>query len=132
MNRRWVLLGLLGVAACATTPTRLPPPRLLTPAGATLPELEPLHLAWPTEEGLIIRVASKGCTAKADMRFYLERPTGGGPARLAFGRARVDAYRIPPGSAAGQVDLAFTWSELGLPPGSQVVLLNPLMIAPGA
>jgi hypothetical protein len=132
MNRRWVVLGLLGVAGCATRParpgagftppSRLPPPRLLTPHDAALAELEPLHLVWPTEEGLIVRVASRGCTLKTDWRFYLERRPGGAPARLAFGRAKVDACR----SSGGQVDLLFTWGELGLPRGSEAILLNPL------
>lgn len=118
MNRRWVVLGLLGVAGCATTPP-LPPPRLL-PAGETLGELEPLVLAWPGPEGLTIRVASKGCTAKPDWTFYVERK--GSAATLAFGRRRVDACR----SSGGQVDIAFTWAELGLPRGSEVRLLNPV------
>ncbi|MGA0607347.1 hypothetical protein ACO2Q0_15255 [Phenylobacterium sp. VNQ135] len=117
MNRRWVVLGLLGLAGCAT----LPPPRLLTPAAGTMAELEPLYLAWPTAQGLTIRVASRGCTAKADWTFYVERD--GHTARLAFARKGLDVCR----SSGGQVDLAFTWAELGLTRGAEVALLNPLV-----
>jgi len=115
MNRRWVLAGLMGLAGCAT----LPPPRLVKPA-EPLEELEPLILAWPTAEGLVIRVTSRGCTAKADWTFYVERD--GRTARLAFARKALDVCRSP----GGQVDLVFSWAELGLPRGIEVRLLNPL------
>ncbi len=112
MNRRWVLAGLLGVAGCAT----LPPPRLAVRQDAVFEELEPLYLVHAGRDGLTIRVASRGCTDKADFTFYREAD------RLAFARKALDVCR----SAGGQVDLTFSWAELGLRPGAEVRLLNPL------
>jgi hypothetical protein len=104
----------LGGCATMTPPVAAPAPRALA-------ELEPLYSAQASREALKIRVASNGCTAKADFAFYLERR--GEAAALAFGRKHVDACRS---FAQGQTELSFTWEELGLAPHAAVVLLNPL------
>lgn len=117
MNRRVFVLAALALAGCATTP-----PRILAPQSAALAELEPLYRADAAREGLTIRVASNGCTAKADFAFYVERK--GEAVTLAFGRRRLDPCRS---FARGHVDLSFTWRELGLERRSPVFLLNPLL-----
>lgn len=122
MNRRVFVLaavGVLGVlGGCATAPRTL----RFAPAGAALGELETIYGARAGREALTVRVASHGCTAKADFAFYVERK--GEALTLAFGRRRLDACRS---LAAGTTELTFTWAELGVPPGAPVVLLNPLV-----
>lgn len=124
MNRRVFVLAALAAAGCAT----VPPPRIQiqAPAGVALAELEPLYLADAGPEALTIRVASSGCTTKADFAFYLERK--GEALTLAFGRRKLDACRS---FAAGHIDLRFTWAELGVAPRTPVFLLNPLEPQPG-
>jgi hypothetical protein len=120
MNRRVFVLAALAAAGCATAP---PPPRIQiqAPAGVALAELEPLYAADAGREALTIRVASSGCTTKADFAFYVERR--GEAVTLAFGRKKLDACRS---FAAGHIDLRFTWAELGVGPRTPVFLLNPL------
>ena len=116
MDRRVFLLAAFALGGCATIapPVVAPPPRALG-------ELEPLYSAQAGREALTIRVASNGCTAKADFAFYVERR--GEATALAFGRRRVDACKS---FALGQTELAFTWEELGLAPRAPVFLLNPV------
>ena len=119
MTRRLFLLASLALGGCASVG--------VAPAGppAPLAELEPLYSARATAEGLAIRVASRGCTAKPDFAFYVERR--GGAATLAFGRRHVDVCKAP---AAATEELTFTWTELGLDPKAPVFLLNPVGVAP--
>ena len=105
------------LAGCATAPTTAAPP-----PGAPFGELEPLYGAQAGRGELIIRVASNGCTAKADFAHYVERKAGG--VTLAFGRKRLDMCKS---FAMGQTSLVFTYDELGLSPGAPVFLLNPLV-----
>ena len=117
MDRRVFLAAALALAGCASAP-----PPILAPAGAGLPELEPLYRAEAGRDGLTISVASNGCTAKADFAFYVERK--GEALTLAFGRKRVDTCKS---FAMGRADLTFTWDELGVAPRTPVFLLNPLL-----
>lgn len=117
MNRRLFLVAALALGGCATTAE----PPAITPASAVLGELEPLYAAQAGRQALTIRVASNGCTAKADFAFYVERR--GEAVTLAFGRKRIDPCKA---FAMGQAELAFTWEELGLSPRTPVYLLNPL------
>jgi hypothetical protein len=117
MNRRLFLVAALALGGCATV-TQTP---AVAPAPGALEELEPLYSAQAGREALTIRVASNGCTAKADFTFYLERR--GEAVALAFGRKHVDACKS---FAMGQTELAFTWEELGLASRAPVFLLNPL------
>jgi hypothetical protein len=86
-----------------------------------LAELEPLYSATAGREGLTLRVASNGCTARPDFAFYVERRGGG--ATLAFARKHVDPCKS---FAMGKAEIAFTWAELGLDPKAPVFLLNPV------
>jgi len=117
MLRRTVLIaGLALLAGCATRPAPV-----LAPAGAPLAELEPLYSAAADRHGVVIEVASGGCTAKADFAFYVERR--GEAVTLAFGRKKLDPCRA---FAAAKARLTFTYEELGLTDGAPVFLLNPL------
>ena len=115
MNRRLFLLASLALTGCATMapqPAGPPPP---------LAELEPLYSALAGREGLTIRVASNGCTARPDFAFYVERR--GGQATLAFARKHVDPCKS---FAMGKAEIAFTWAELGLDPKAPDFILNPM------
>lgn len=122
MNRRLFVLAALALTGCATAAVPL---RIVAPSGSPLAELEPIYMADAGRDMLTIRVASNGCTAKADFAFYLERK--GEALTLAFGRRRVDTCRS---FAAGHADLQFTWEELGVPPHAPVFLLNPFVKRP--
>jgi hypothetical protein len=125
MNRRLFLLAALALGGCATVAA----PPAVAPAPGPLAELEPLYAAQAGREALTIRVASNGCTAKADFAFYVERR--GEAVTLAFGRRRVDACKS---FAQGRTELVFTWDELGLAPRTPIFLLNPMAAwtGPGA
>jgi hypothetical protein len=105
------------LAGCATAPANV-----VAPSAAPYGELEPLYGAQAGRGELIIRVASNGCTAKADFAHYVERKAGG--VTLAFGRKRLDTCKS---FAMGQTSLVFTYDELGLSPGAPIFLLNPLV-----
>jgi len=117
MNRRLFLVAALALGGCATTAA----PPAVAPAAGALGELEPLYSAEAGRQALTIRVASNGCTAKADFAFYVERR--GEAVTLAFGRKRIDPCKS---FAMGQIELSFSWEELGLSPRTPVFLLNPL------
>lgn len=118
MNRRLFLIaGALLLSGCAT--------RLVSSApDAGMVELEPLQAVRVVREGLTIRVASKGCTGKDTIAWFVEK--SGGRYALAFGRRRVDSCAQPPTT----VDLTFSYEELGLPRGAQVAVVNPVAAGP--
>lgn len=118
MNRRGFVLGLgaISLAGCATLPSGgrravMPDPGLL----------EPVHAVSAGPEGVSVRMTSGGCTGRGDVAVYVDR-TGRSPVLL-VARRRLDTCR---GFAAGQVDVLFTWAELGLAPGAAFTVLNPL------
>jgi hypothetical protein len=113
MDRRCFVLAALALGGCAT----VAPPAA---APGPLAELEPLYAVEPGRDGLTIRVASGGCTARPDFAFYVERRAGA--VAVAFARSHVDVCRTAPGRA----EIAFTWAELGLAPRTPVFLLNPV------
>jgi hypothetical protein len=115
-RRGFVLAGAaLGLAGCATTPA------LMTAApGETWPELEPLLAAEAGPDALTIRVVSKGCAAKADVVFRVDRKAG--HAVVAFARRRLETCK----GLAGWADLVFSYEELGLTRGERIVIANPI------
>jgi len=84
-------------------------------------ELEPIHKVLADRHGLTVRVTTHGCTTKADFAHFTE-PKGQATS-LAFARRRLDRCR----GAEGQVDLVFSYEELGLAPDQPVMVLNPLV-----
>jgi hypothetical protein len=124
MNRRVLLASGLAMAICGgayAQPLATPvPPN--PPPGAEL--LEPIYGVWATTTGLTIRVLSHGCTASTEFAFYVDRRTDG--ANVSFARKRLDRCR----RASGPIDLAFSFAELGLSPGTAVTVLNPLSASP--
>ena len=94
--------------------------RLVT-RGAGPGELETLDGATADAEGLILRVASRGCTTRADFAFYVDR--AGREPTLAFARKRLDVCHAAP----VLTELRFDYAELGLRGGEAVRLLNPVV-----
>jgi hypothetical protein len=115
-RRGFVLAGVaLGLAACATTPGLL-----AAPPDEIFPELEPLLAANAGADGLTIRVTSKGCSAKGDFVFRVDRKAG--HVLVAFARRRLETCRGSPTTAL----LTFSYAELGVVPGERVVIANPI------
>jgi len=106
-------------AGCATAPAAT---GIVAPEGAPFGELEPLYGAQAGRDALTIRVASNGCTTKADFAHFVEQKGGG--IALAFGRRRLDTCKA---FAIGQASLVFAYDELGVEPGAPIFLLNPLV-----
>jgi len=114
LSRRSLLVSGLALlaAGCATTPS-------LMTSGETWPELEPVAVS-AGRDGLVVRLASKGCAAKADVVFRVDR--AGGKTVLAFARRRLETCRF---GEVGTVDLAFSYEELGLKRGERFGVANP-------
>ena len=99
-------------AGCATRPS-------LVASDQSWPGLEAVRVtAGPGE--LTVRVASKGCAVKADFVFHVDRT--GGNAVLAFARRRLETCRF---GEAAEVDLVFSYDELGLKRGELFAVANP-------
>jgi hypothetical protein len=107
------LVGVLGSGSGASAQTR--------PAG--LDVLEPLFAVSASARKVTIRVGTRGCTVKDDFAFLVDRRPGEAP-QIAFGRRRAETCR--PAKRGRQLDIAFTYEELGLEPGAPVVVLNPI------
>ena len=125
MNRRGLLLGALVLAAGGWAGG----PRAETTSQPGLEILEPIYAVIASPRGLTIRVASKGCTGKADFAFYLDRKPGGAAA-VAFGRRRVEMCK--PAKTSGHADLVFSYAELGVNAGEPLSVLNPIVALPAA
>ncbi|MDG2530764.1 hypothetical protein [Caulobacter endophyticus] len=117
-NRRLLLAGLL-LSGCATVPSR--PPRLLPGDPELYGELEPLLGARAETDGLVIRLSSRGCLRKEDLRFFVDRAHK--IPDLAFARRRLEACKA---AAPGEAEVTFSWTELGIAGATAVRLLNPL------
>ncbi|THD61484.1 hypothetical protein [Phenylobacterium sp.] len=113
MDRRGFVLAFLALGGCATVGAPVAPP-------GPLAELEPLLAVRTGPDGVTIRVASAGCTARPDFTFYVERRAGA--VSLAFARKHVDVCK----AGGGQAEIVFGWTELGVAPRTPVVLLNPM------
>jgi hypothetical protein len=121
-SRRAFMLvaAVLGLAGCATTPARV----AVSP-DQTWPELEPLLAVETGAQGLAIRVTSRGCAAKADFVFRVDRRDG--RAVVAFARRRLETCDGP----AGMAVLMFSYAELGLARDERIVIANPV-VSPSA
>lgn len=109
----------LTLAGCATTPALL-----AAAPGEAFPELEPLLAAQAGSDALTIQVTSKGCAAKADFVFRVDRKDG--HAVVAFARRRLETCKGPVGAAG----LRFTYDELGLTHADRIVIANPVNSPP--
>lgn len=120
-RRGFVLAGSAVVlAGCATTAR----PVLLPAApDETWAELEPVTIVQTGADALTIGVQSRGCAAKTDFVFRVDRRDG--HAVVAFARRRLDICK----GAVGQASLRFGYDELGLHPGEAVVIANPVAVA---
>src|SRR3954467_14840170 len=84
------------------------------------PELEGLNALEADATGLILEVASTGCTAREDFTFYVDR--SGSQPTVAFARKRLDLCRRAPTTTA----LRFSYQELGVPGQGRLAVLNPV------
>lgn len=117
-RRGFVIAGAAAVlSGCASTRPDPPP----VAQGETLAELEPLAIAETAADALTIRVISKGCTAKADFVFRVDRKVG--HAVVAFARRRLETCK----GGMGLADLRFSYDELGLKTGERIVVANPVL-----
>jgi hypothetical protein len=114
MRRRGFLLA-VGAMALAVPAFAQDAPE---PAPA---ELEPVHKVVADKRGLTIRVTTRGCTRKADFAHFTEPK--GQTTTIAFARKRLDRC----GQRAGQMDLLFSYAELGLARDQPVMVLNPVV-----
>jgi hypothetical protein len=114
LSRRSLLVSGLALlaAGCATRPS-------LMTSGETWPELEPVAVS-AGHDGLVVQLVSKGCVARADVVFHVDRASG--KAVLAFARRRLETCRF---GEVGTVDLAFSYEALGLKRGERFVVANP-------
>ena len=113
MQRRAFLLAAVAVALAPAAFAQEAP----EPAPA---ELEPVHKVIPDKHGLTIRVTTRGCTKKVDFAHFTEPK--GQTTTIAFARKRLDRC----GQRAGQLDILFSYAELGLTKDQPVMVLNPL------
>ncbi|MET0337473.1 MAG: hypothetical protein ABW063_06890 [Caulobacter sp.] len=120
MDRRsLILLGALALTGCATT-RQIMPVASISSADIVFQALEPLHAASSGPGGLSIRIASSGCTTKADIVFHVEMRNGG--AYIAFARRKIDGCK----ERGGEVVVSYSNEELGLRSGTSIFLLNPV------
>ncbi|MGZ3404420.1 MAG: hypothetical protein ACXWKN_16545, partial [Phenylobacterium sp.] len=84
MDRRSLVLTFLALGGCATVGAPVE-------ARGPLAELEPLLATRTGVDGLTIRVASGGCTARDGFSFYVERRAG--TVSVAFARKQVDVCK---------------------------------------
>ncbi len=119
LDRRRLLTGglLLALGGCATSGGGV---TLVRGSGPETGELEPLRGAAAGREGLTLKVASTGCTTKADFVFYVGRDGRG--QTVAFARKRLDVCKAAP----SVVEVAFSYAELGLAGRGAVRVLNPM------
>jgi len=71
---------------------------------------------------LVVRVASNGCTQKSDLTLNVRQRRG--ETQVTIGRSRDDYCRaiVPDG-----VEIPFGFEELGVRPGANVTVMNPVL-----
>ena len=70
-------------------------------------------------DGVVFTVPTGGCTSPADFRVAVQR--GSGEAAVTLHRLTPDACK---GFFPGGMEIAYSWAELGLPPGSALRIVN--------
>lgn len=93
---------------------------LVVRPGREVGELEALRGAVAGPTGLLLKVASTGCTTKADFAFYVGHDGRG--ETIAFARKRLDVCHAAP----SVVEVGFSYDELGIAGAGKVRLLNPV------
>ena len=106
-----------GLAACAHAPGEL------VRTEGMPGQLEPIHAAAFTRDLAVFRVSSNGCTDKADVKPFITRLKDSAVITL----RRLDEDRCTRPVKDG-VQLQWTFEELGLPPGANVVVNNPYLL----
>ncbi len=107
------------IPSLAPVPAQKPAP---TGPVSPPPELEPLNSVVATRKGLALRLPAHDCARKADFTWYIERR--GEVTTIAFARKRLNPCRRPSGAT---LDIAYTYSEMGLDADTPLVVLNPLL-----
>lgn len=86
-------------------------------------QLEPIHAAAFTRDLAVFRVSSNGCTDKGDVKPFITRLKDS--AVITLRRLGEDRCAHP---VKGGVQMEWTFQELGLPPGVNVVVNNPYLL----
>jgi len=107
--------ALLLVSACVSN-TSVPPMLTSEQPGV----LEPVYAAAVAGDVAVVRVASNGCTTKADLHPYLARE--GGVTVMTVRRVGNDVCQNP---REDSLELQWTFEELGVPAGTLVSVSNP-------
>lgn len=111
-----LLSGVLLLAgACVSHTSALP---MLTSGQPGV--LEPIYAAAVAGDVAVVRVASNGCTTKADLHPYLART--GGVTVMTVRRIGNDDCQSPNEDG---LELQWTFEELGVPAGTLVSVRNP-------
>jgi hypothetical protein len=86
-------------------------------------QLEPIHAAAFTRDLAVFRVSSNGCTEKSDVKPFITRLKDSAVITL----RRLDEDRCTRPLKDG-VQLEWTFQELGLPSGVNILVNNPYML----
>lgn len=86
-------------------------------------QLEPIHAAAFTRDLAVFRVSSNGCTDKSDVKPFITQLKDS--AVITLRRLDEDRCSRP---VRGGVQMEWTFKELGLPPGANVLVNNPYMM----
>jgi hypothetical protein len=112
-------------SACALLPGHERP----TVSTAGMPgALEPIHAAAFTNDLVVFRVSSNGCTERDDITPIVTRPAAREDAVITLRRIAEDDCTT---ASLDGVELIWSFEELGLEPGETVEVNNPYMITDG-
>ena len=108
-------LALAALVLCAATPAW---------ASYDIPPIEPVYGVSVAKAGVTVRLASNGCTKKADLTTAVSTS----PPRplVLIARKHADACKGAPAA----VEIVWSYEDLGLKPGQAFSLANPLVAEP--
>ena len=106
-----------GLAACAHAPGDL------VRTEGMPGQLEPIHAAAFTRDLAVFRVSSNGCTDKSDVKPFITQLKD--TAVITLRRMGEDVCTRP---VKDGVQIQWTFEELGLPAGANVVVNNPYLM----